>query len=198
LILAAALLSLFLFLFFDCAERQIRLSGMMLQLLGVLTLLIGLRDTRNVFADQPTAWEAIKQWWHGRPRFGPQGVTVNVEAAQFVLSPGRVRMSVTAGPNTPIERRIELLEQNHERLVKEVDGLHSNLEEQKRDQTKALETERKERLEGDQTVKTQLKSAIAEGIPLELIGVGFFALGIAAGTASPEIAAAFGAARSCN
>src|ERR1019366_5150921 len=64
-----ALLSL---VFSSCFEREIRLSGMGLQLLGVFLVGFGLRDTRRAFEDQPTTWEAIKLWWSGRPSFGPQ------------------------------------------------------------------------------------------------------------------------------
>jgi hypothetical protein len=56
----------------SCLERGIRFSGMGLQLIGVALLAVGLRDTRRAFDDQPTAWQAIKQWWTGRPRLRPK------------------------------------------------------------------------------------------------------------------------------
>ena len=44
-------------LFSSCLEHSVRLSGMGLQLVGVVLVGIGLRDTRRAFVDQPTTWE---------------------------------------------------------------------------------------------------------------------------------------------
>ena len=57
--------------FASCLERQLRLSGMGLQLLGVSLVAFGLWETRQAFEDQPTIFGKIKHWWSRRPTFSP-------------------------------------------------------------------------------------------------------------------------------
>src|SRR6266436_8423317 len=61
-LVALVVVALFV-IFSSCLERQIRLSGMGVQLVGVFIVVLGLRDTRRAFEDQPTTWQSIKQWW---------------------------------------------------------------------------------------------------------------------------------------
>ena len=45
-------------------EREVRLIGMVLQLLGVVTIVMRLRSTQRQFPGQ-----MLKLWWLGRPQF---------------------------------------------------------------------------------------------------------------------------------
>jgi hypothetical protein len=78
---AIMIVALVFVVFRSCLEQQIRLSGMGLQLLGVILVGVGLRDTRRAFEDQPTTWEAIKLLWSGRPSFGPQHYVMHATEA---------------------------------------------------------------------------------------------------------------------
>ena len=107
----------------SCLERYVRFSGMGLQLIGVILVGIGLRDTRRAFNDQPTTWEGIKQWWTGRPRFGPRHHSLEASSG-IILSAGMsARASVTAGPDASLEQRLEILEREHAALRDEVGKL---------------------------------------------------------------------------
>ncbi len=180
-----------------CLERQIRLSGMGLQLVGIAVVLVGLWDTRRAFENQPTTWGRIKQWWTGRPRFGPQHRVLQAQAALFGDSVASARVRQGHGPNMPLDGRIALLEQQYASLFDEVGALSAETKKGIDDLTKALGSERSERAAGDKSTKDQLKKAVAEGVPLEVLGSLFFMLGTVAGTASPEIAVLFGRAASC-
>jgi len=191
--LAAVLLIGVAFVLAACLERQIRFSGMLLELLGLLIVVIGLRDTRRAFDDQPTTWESIKLWWAGRPRFGPQHDVVAVAAGSLGLAGGSVRARVSPGPNTPLERRVVLLEQQYANLYDEVGKLGEEAKRTADEFSKALDMERAERQQADQNTKDQLKNAVAEGIPLERVGGISIATGMVAATASAELVSLFGA-----
>ena len=75
-----------------CLERQIRFVGGILQLLGVILVAVGLRDTRRAFNDQPTTWQAITQWWSGRPRLAAKHIALEAGAAAFGMSSMSARM----------------------------------------------------------------------------------------------------------
>jgi hypothetical protein len=193
-ILAAIILvALLCIVFASCLERQIRLSGMGLQLLGVVLVGVGLRDTRRAFEDQPTTWQAIKRWWSGRPPFGPQHHVLHAAGIAAGTSFGSSRARVSPGPNTPLEQRVTMLEQQYTSLFDEVGTLTAETKKKTDEISNALDEERTERQQADKWTKDQLKRAVAEGIPLGRLGVIFFLIGITAGTASLEIASIFGA-----
>jgi hypothetical protein len=177
----------------SCLERRIRLVGATLQLLGVILVAFGLRDTRRAFEDQPTTWQAIKQWWSGRPRFGPRNIVLAAAGLAGGGSFSSARARISSGPNTPLERRVQLLEEQYVQLFDEVGVLTENTKKRDDELSNALTVEREERQKGDANTKEQLKRAVAQGIPLGRVGAIFFFFGIIAGTASPEIAILFGA-----
>jgi hypothetical protein len=176
-----------------CIERQVRFTGIALQLFGVILVVIGLRDTRRTFDELPTTLQAIRNFWSQRPRLGPRNVTIHAESASLVMIGGTATARVTAGPNTPIERRVELLEQDMGRALGEIDSLGEKLEKKTRDLGNAVETEARERKTADTAVTTKLRQAVAEGIPLAAVGAVLVFIGILCG-ASPEIARLFGEA----
>ena len=111
------------FLISSCLERYVRVSGMGLQLIGVILVIIGLRDTRRAFEDQPTTWEGIKQWWTDRPKFPLQHVALDAQGVAVVAVGVASRMRVTAGPDASLEHRVAVLERQHAALFDEVGKL---------------------------------------------------------------------------
>lgn len=176
----------------SCLERYVRFSGMGLQLIGVILVGIGLRDTRRAFNDQPTTWEGIKQWWTGRPRFGPRHHSLEASSG-IILSAGMsARASVTAGPDASLEQRLEILEREHAALRDEVGKLSGETTQKIGELSNAIALERSQRQEADQAVIKQSEKAVAEGLPLARVGAVCFFVGIIAASASPEIASWFG------
>jgi hypothetical protein len=179
--------------FSSCLERRVRLVGMTLQLLGVILVAVGLRDTRRAFNDQPTTWQAIRQWWWGRPRFAPKGTVLAAAAHSFGISSMSAELTLSVAPGTPLERRVEILEEQHAQLSKDVRTLRDETKKRDDELSNALKAESDERRKEDASTKDQLKRAVAQGIPLGRVGAIFFFFGIIAGTASLEIAHLFGA-----
>lgn len=193
LLAAICVSSLVWIVFSSCLERRVRLVGMALQLLGVTLVAVGLRDTRRAFEDQPTTWQAIRAWWLGRPRFGPRNIVLEAAGLTVGVSGGSARMRVSPGPNTPLERRVEMLQEQYALLFDEVGALANETKKRDDELSNALKAESDQRQKGDARTKDQLKRAVAQGIPLGRVGAILFFLGIIAGTASLEIAKLFGA-----
>jgi hypothetical protein len=193
LLAAIVVSSLVWIVFSSCLERRVRLVGIALQLLGVILVAVGLRDTRRAFEDQPTTWQAIKEWWLGRPRFGPRDIVLQAAGVAAGASFGSARARVSPGPNTPLERRVEMLQEQYAELFDEVGALANEIKKRDDELSNALKVESDERQKGDASTRAQLKRAVGQGIPLGRVGAILFFLGIIAATASPEIANLFGA-----
>jgi hypothetical protein len=198
-ILFAAVLFLLVlaYLFSSCVEREIRLSGMLLQLFGLFVVWTGLQDTRRAFEEQPTTWAAMKQYWAKRPSFGPQHHVLSAVGTAVGAASSEARARVSAGPNTPLGRRVEILEQQYTSLFDEVGALSADMKKKYDELFNAIQTERQEREAGEKYSRAQIRGAVAEGIYLQFVGAIFFALGTVAGTASPELASFVGAAAEC-
>jgi hypothetical protein len=86
-----------------------------------------------------------------------------------------------------------MLEQQYVALFDELGTLTGETKTKIDELSNSLVAERAERQQADVQAKEQLKRAVAGGIPLARVGVIVLLIGIAAGTASPEIASKFGA-----
>jgi hypothetical protein len=103
---------------------------------------------------------------------------------------GRARLS--SEPGTPLERRIQLLEENYASLFDEVGGLDRNIKENARKFSEGLSFEQSEREKSDKKIEENLREAVVGSFHLDNLGVLYFAIGTIAGTASVEIAKWFG------
>jgi hypothetical protein len=122
-----ALVAVWLFVFyFGYRENHIRLLGMFLQLFGFLTVAKGLRDSGTLFK-KPTVRERMALYFKRFPR---RSVTNHILSAQGISAKamfGIGRINVLHGPNTPLEKRVEMLEERTTNLFSEVGELEGKL-----------------------------------------------------------------------
>jgi hypothetical protein len=169
-------------------ERKLRLSGMILQLGGVLLTGIDLHQKGTVFEDIPTLWQRAKKWWEGRPRFWPRTINLDIHSSgrTSVSSKAQVIRGIT--PDASLEERVRILETRCEDLRREITEVETDLGRK----LSALGTEvtnvRVNQADALERTRQQLRRSVAEGIPLGWIGVFLFLFGILLATASPEIA----------
>lgn len=193
-ILASLLVVIATFSVSACLERSIRLSGMCLQLLGVVLTGCGLRDTRRAFEDQPTLMGHLRNWRAKRPRFAREHHELQTEGVSLSVSVGSARLKIAPGPNTPLDERVSLLERQYSSLSDEITNLASATKAEAKKLSDRIDSEKNQRQSSVVELRKQLKKAVAEGIPLASVGVAFFLLGISAGTASIEISKSLGGA----
>ena len=184
------LVFLFFFLTLMCWEPRIRLTGMLLELAGLLTVALGLRETRKLFRRQGLlsfVWNylaAVPLPWKA------QHHTIVLGAGCIVLdgATSSAHMTVSPAPGTPLEDRVARLEKEAERLSVEAFQIRQSIEDAGREYRQAIKAEAEKRKAGDQKTGMQLEEAVAGGLHLEMIGVCWIALGILLATASNEIA----------
>lgn len=172
----------------DCGENYIRWLGMTLQLFGVVTVAMRLRGSGRLFR-KPTVHERIALYFKEFPR---RRVTNHIISAQVnAIAPSstvRAKATVSPGPDTPLERRVEMLEEKTKHLFLEVDEIKNNLRAKLEELTLKITEEGTERKAGHRAFEEQLERAFIGDIHVDWWGVIFFIAGIILASLSPELA----------
>jgi len=169
---------------------------MVLQLVGFLTVAKGLRDSGTLFK-KLTVREKMTLYFKRFPR---RSVTNHILSAQGISAKamfGSGRFNVSHGPNTPLEKRVEMLEERTANLFSEVGELEGKLGAQSDELTLRITEEVTERKAGHRAFEEKLERAVIGGIHVEWWGIMFFIAGIILASASPELCGWLGNAGNC-
>lgn len=174
-------------------EPAIRLAGMTLQLLGLGTVVCGIRKTAKSFG-HPTLSALTRGWFAQVPRWHLPPQTPNVGTGRLSVSkPIIIGWGVSgANPNATVEERLARLEQG---LTVSQTAMAQLGQTQKAAQLEAsagLLKERQAREIDVATIRKTLEEVTAGDLHLEKLGAFWLALGIMLATASNEIVRLFG------
>ncbi len=173
-----------------CVEQKVRLAGMVLQLFGVSMIVLRLHAAQRQFPGQ-----TLTRWLQRRPPFMGQNRVISPAAGTLTLSAtGKAQVRVSPGSQATLEQRLAMLEDSYTKLFDEVGGLEIEITRRSEELSNKLHAEVAAREANNKRIEEQLKETAVGSLHLDAWGVLFFILGIFAGTASPEIAAALGAA----
>ena len=173
-------------------DDRVRYCGMTLELLGVFTVVHGLREKRRLFK-RPSLFDHLKDWLGRRPRWGAKNQVIIAASAGHLSISGSARTSIWRGtaPDATLEARFAALEANVETLRSEQAELAKQLQAEAQTRNTALEAERRSRDSVVNALRSQLDTFGAGGLPLETAGLVWLILGVVLATASTEIAWAF-------
>ena len=186
-VLATNLLALIVALRPGTSEPVIRITGLVLQLFGISTIIWGISETRALFGHASLITKT-KAWFQRFP-LRSRNVVVAASGAEFSSATAKGRAFVThgAGPNPTQDARLEALEKNivsiHDRLTAtEADeGLHKAGEEIQRE----VHTRRAE----DEELRKKIEATGTGGVHISAIGASWLFVGVALSTAAPELSA---------
>ncbi|MGU3577037.1 hypothetical protein ACLBWZ_16090 [Brucellaceae bacterium C25G] len=159
-------------------EIYIRCVGIFMQFIGFFIAITGLYTKLKEFNVQP-----IKGWRNARPCFPTKGRIVEMSGSVIVKSKATAVAEIRAGPDSTIERRLQILEENYASL---------------RDDLKALAQENAEQYQGIANdvklshqslslVENRFKDLHVGGFKYELIGIVLFIGGMLLAGFSPEL-----------
>jgi hypothetical protein len=170
-------------------EFQVRASGLGLEWFGLVTVAIGVRETRKLFG-RPSLGQLVRGWVSRFPRWRGK-VIVMPGTGSLSLGGGSARLSVWSkvDPTAPLQDQMTAIARNVERLNERIDGLHREVDEGLRKHTEALGAEQRSRAQGDQDLNLRLEAAAAGGLHITFMGTMWLFLGALLATLSPEIAA---------
>jgi hypothetical protein len=173
------------------AEFWLRFCGFGFELLGILTVVSGLRDKQRLF-NLPSFGENIRRWLDRRPRWGAkQYAPLEAKAGIYALSGMSAKLSVWRGTpaDAPIEARLAALEANLATLKTEQAESAKEFQEVARKTNEAIDAERRARESTVTALRVQLEGLGAGGLHIEMMGIVWLFLGVVLTTFPGEIAA---------
>jgi hypothetical protein len=173
------------------ADPVLRYCGLAFQLLGILTVVLGLRDKRRLF-DRPSLLENIRLWLDRRPRWEAKPQTFLVTGTDEISLADSVKASVwrATSADAPIEARLALLEANLATLRTEQTEAAKQIQAATRKTNEAIDAERRSRESAVTALRVQIEGLGVGGLHVEWTGVAWLILGVVLATVPGEIAAA--------
>lgn len=173
------------------SQATIRYAGMILQLLGLATVAFGLSQMRRLFG-RPSLAARLADWFARLASVfrRPRSVNAHLHAGVGgITMGGKARLSCGAGPETPIERRVAILEENLNFLQQQVNEEVSDLSGRIAGLKAQMERETGERQDEDQRTARKLEEVAVGGLHLEEVGLLWLALGVVGTSVPDELAA---------
>lgn len=149
-------------------DDQIRYSGLILQLLGVGTVIALLKDKTKTMG-RLGLWAHIRERWSSRPKFGDrrQIERASREASSTAVGSDYASVWRRAPESASIEERLRMLEANTETLHRDCDSRSKQYLEASQRLTAELEEERRARTHGLSTLESRLDKLGAGGLHIE-------------------------------
>lgn len=177
-----------------CRETALRWAGMLIELLGIGTVVIGLDAKRRLFK-LPSFLEHALSWVQRRPKWKPMPIDlaakVTVGSLTLSGSLGTAILRRGTPDGASLEDRITALEQNLETVQKTQSEIEKRLDHEKTERQQALTTERRERETADGNLRKILEDLGSGGLYLEAMGIAWVMAGVIFATISNDIASFF-------
>ena len=173
------------------SEPVIRLTGLVLQLLGILTVLWGISETRALFG-RPSVARVVRQWFAAFPIKRTVHISGSVS---ITLAPAtmRARGYGTHNPSDQsMEARVGALEKNlgvaHDRIA----SLQKQTDQEFDKLANRVQAEEIARGQEDRATRSMLEATGTGGIHISAIGAAWLLAGVTLSTAGIEISRALG------
>lgn len=169
-------------------EPRIRYTGMLLELMGLATVALGIRETRSLFS-RPSLLQVARAWFSRFPGFR-QDVKVIVGSGGISMGGASVSAFGSSGPapTATLEERVAILEKSVNQAHLLIHEANRKIAQETQQRQSEIEVVKRELEDGDSKNKQLLEAAAAGGLYLETTGVFWLAFGITLATASNEIA----------
>ncbi len=172
-----------------CRETALRWAGMLIELSGIGTVVLGLMAKHRLFK-LPSVLENALSWVQRRPKWKATPTILEVKTAETIELSGTARVSVWRGTpdGASLEDRITALEQNLQTVRKKQSEIEKRLDEERREQQQALTIETRAREATDQDLRNILEDLGSGGLYLEAMGIAWVIVGVFLATISSDIA----------
>lgn len=175
----------------DILETRFRLTGLFLELSGIISVVYGLNKTLKLHLDK-NLLRITLEWFKRCPKFLENQRVI--ELSEHMTAQDNCSAFITFGPNqnSAIEDRVTRLEEQFNQVSFQANRDRIFFENEFKKSSDALNAERNERESGDNQVKQDIKESAVEDAYIELMGIVWLFTGAISATASTELAKIFG------
>lgn len=159
------------------SEPSIRISGMLLQLLGISAAAIGIRDTRRMFG-KPSFLQLARNWLQTIPGIKPQVVNLSGSAKLSFSATAKAHLWHGAGQEPTVESRLSAAESNLLELYNRANAAESAFDNHVRAAKQSLQEEKNARTEEDRQLHLKIQAASTDGLHLAAVGAVWLASGV--------------------
>ena len=170
------------------SEKSFRITGLALQIAGILTVVWNIRGTRKRFG-KPSIWEFARQWIGRLPKY--KGNTIILGSGHISGVSGMMtgRPEVwNHPPSNATPDRLAAIETNLDWIRKRLNELDLETREKLKRHAERLDQEMQTRTVGDQDIRDRLAISETGGLSLSVAGIVFLIVGLVMSTASVELA----------
>src|SRR6266446_2671256 len=189
--LAGAVICAALFISFrpHTTESVIRLTGLVLQLLGIGTVIWGISETRALFGHASLTSKA-RAWLARFPLLRRNFIVVAAGAVDFLATLDKARAHQTHGPGASptIETRLEALEKNVTSIHERISQTQKEMDEEFQKTADALRREEQSRQAEDRAIREKLEATGTGGVHISAIVALWLFVGVILSTAATELA----------
>ena len=172
------------------SEQVIRLTGLVLQILGLATVAWGISETRALYGHRP--WFSIARGWIERFPLRRRSVVLRAEGIVSAAAVLRARAHVTHSvpPGATVEERLSALEKNIGSIHERIGATQKDLDEHIEGMKSAVNDEAHKREVGDAEGRKLVEITATGGVHITAIGAFWLFVGVTLSTASGAIAGA--------
>lgn len=173
----------------ESCEAEIRFTGMLLQLFGLISVAIGFEKLRRKFGRPPLTKAATDWFCQLRSSFkSPAIVRGGVTLSGGIGITAELSKRIVAAPGATVERRLEILELNCQEhqgtLNRQLSGIESRLAEI----SQAMAQSTSEINHRNREIAFDLEDLAVGGLHLEAVGLVWLGLGVIATSIPVELA----------
>lgn len=168
-------------------EPVIRLTGLVLQLMGIATVIWGISETRALFG-HPSLFSKATAWARRFPLLR-RNIVIGLGAGSIVIAgvKGRGYTTHGPGPNPTIQTRLDALERNVGAINERISQTQKELDEGLKKAADGLKNEEQIRSQEDNSIREKLEATGTGGVYISAIGAAWLFVGVTLSTASVEI-----------
>lgn len=168
-------------------EAFIRISGMLLQLMGICSVVLGIAETRQLFGE-PSFYIIAKNWFFSLIR--KKNITIQLDTVHGSASVYNIRISKRDSPlgtNPTLKERVLSLEKNISFLSDDLKNLQEEIDIQGNDIQKRINDKYKLLQKEIEQINQKLKESATGGIHISALGATWLFFGVVLSSLAPEL-----------
>ncbi len=172
------------------SEPVIRLTGLLLQFLGIGTVAWGISETRALFG-HPSYTTKVRSWVTRFPLLR-RPIVASLSGVESLATVGKLRASCThrADRDATIDARVAAIEKNIDAIHNRISQTQQEMDAEFAKAAEAIKREEQLRQFEDLAIRETFEATETGGVHISAIGALWLLVGVALSTAAPEIAAA--------